>query len=730
MGGSVKEEAWRVIVKERKRQLAEEGESRVTSESRGLGEAMGEAKEGDRVRASETDYSLAGSRRGGEGLKRRIQPTWIGPRSATLSTGQRVIGRLSEHARLVDTVEILPVSNLIVFDRQRGPQGLWGRFAGRGLRYRAGVLPHSFLSPPAIGRVISIDEGNLLAASEGLGRYLSLMADGVSVIDSSEEAASGTCLFSMVNSARNGFIGEVAEEGVPEIDPRWAKAVATVRYCFDEFVGSAQWKGIPGATNGVDEILGDYGSGTEEDRSDREDEEQGTKIDNSALHSPGSKRIARTAGIRFPQVTVPVSEFGALVGALQQWRSPGSATKRRGHHLEWETWVRYCGSLQELPLNHSDLLKGVPLKDAQNVVAYFASSLREQGENPRQIQGTLRRVCAGFVEAGEVHNSSLLFTTKNNSALNHVMKLCKITVLEHREAVSRRLEKEALPVPTELELATVKKLSNSATWDDTAGLDKLGTCAMGLVSLAFGSRASNIARLGPSNEHYLREEDVSFEVERLGDNGCAETIMCTCGQTLRMALGLEGAGIVSEIAAVDKVVGIRFYFLTSKSSSLQRDGGMATGTYPHWVRRGDASEAHVLATIMFWELNRGAGNPKAPFFCRQKHGATHRPRMVRMEDWVAALQQSAAALGLPPRRFTARSSRVTLATVGQAAGATTAEVNLVGGWATGSTEAASTYAKGPADNLYNLRARGSRVAGVSVEDIKRRLRTRLGSEVK
>ncbi len=112
------------------------------------------------------------------------------------------------------------------------------------------------------------------------------------------------------------------------------------------------------------------------------------------------------------------------------------------------------------------------------------------------------------------------------------------------------------------------------------------------------------------------------------------------------------------------------------------------------------------------------GTPSDPFFCRNQLGKTHRKRQVRAADWVEALQRAAEPLGLPSKRFTARSSRTTLASVGQAAGATAAEINLVGGWAVGSTVAAGSYAKGTADNTFSTEARGGNAAGVSLKAVQ------------
>ena len=78
-------------------------------------------------------------------------------------------------------------------------------------------------------------------------------------------------------------------------------------------------------------------------------------------------------------------------------------------------------------------------------------------------------------------------------------------------------------------------------------------------------------------------------------------------------------------------------------------------------------------------------------------------------------------MGLPGHRFTARSSRITLATTGQVVAATAAEINAMGGWASGSSVAAGIYAKGSADNCFSMAAKGG--DAVTVRHIRKRLRS-------
>jgi hypothetical protein len=436
---------------------------------------------------------------------------------------------------------------------------------------------------------------------------------------------------------------------------------------------------------------------------------------------PKTKRVARVTALTFTPNTLPLEGFGAVVGAIERRADTNGARKKKNPtNHGWDAWRRYCDSLQSLPVGHNNILRGVIEGDARDIVAHFAYSLRERNETLQQIWTTLSNTSAGFFRSGETSRGRDLFTVDGNPALAKILKLCQPTVGERRNAVSSWLENEKLPIPEELEDAAYNLLWKENNWEDITGLDSRGACAMGLVSVAFGARPSNLVKLNAQNGHYLREEDVRFEVETVKADGTAGSELYTCGSQLREALGLTGSGVVSDATLVTRVVGISFWFLTSKPSSMQRDGGLASGTYAHWLRRGCRREVRALECVVLWELNRGIGASSDPFFCRNKLGRTLKTRQIRIEDWVEALQQAAEPLGLPAKRFTARSSRVTLASVGQAAGATAAEINLVGGWAVGSTVAAGSYAKGTADNTFSLTARGGNAAGVSLKAVQHR----------
>ena len=239
----------------------------------------------------------------------------------------------------------------------------------------------------------------------------------------------------------------------------------------------------------------------------------------------------------------------------------------------------------------------------------------------------------------------------SSGAITQAKQGARMTTDQIRAAALRKEETKILPAVVEMVIYLRNKLWVKSGMD-RRGLDQKGTYMALAISFDSGLRPCNVTlRDGPrAEDHCIRAQHFRFLVE--GETG---KLKLTGGEEIRAFLTGDLDAHMAKVLCVDIVV------LTGKNQNRASFSQQA-----RTIGRGSVFETGLLEDILEWMVISGVKAEDefvTRYFARAggAPGAFDRkvvtPQMVR-----EAVKESCVALGLPPKRYSAKSLRSGFAT--------------------------------------------------------------------
>ena len=393
-----------------------------------------------------------------------------------------------------------------------------------------------------------------------------------------------------------------------------------------------------------------------------------------------------------------ITRFAMKLQDGQEW-----ATKHQNAFARYVRW--FCARFQareERTLDTYLLRDGARADratDNQLTIAEYVMHLFTEGVKGPMLRKAVTELNKCFLLCGSSGVDSL-FSTSTNHYLKLALDGGKLTVPEIRVALEKKLEARPAPILPKMQALLRVRMWDHRRWDDDADMIVKGAYVCLMLGLDFGMRPSNLVRgdlrkyggVKQRNPHYLRMKNLSFVFEGVIPNTsvpCSNTVVPA--NALKSFIRLAGgqppwAPALSPVQAIFNIIS------TKTTSRISAEAQVEAATMTKMLSRRTPVESHHLDAITEWCMRVDGDDDEAVF---SRVGTRSRSRRyIRSRDVVGPMRAAAEELGMDPKRFSARSMRVTYATIAAASAVSSAEINDMG-WAKGSTVAASTYTRSP-----------------------------------
>ena len=340
-----------------------------------------------------------------------------------------------------------------------------------------------------------------------------------------------------------------------------------------------------------------------------------------------------------------------------------------------------------LRLSHDGLKT---LGEAQAVAARFAIHMHSSGLKGTTLTSALRTMKRVFFLRGS-ETAESLWSTQSNPLLALANVGCRLSAAEEKELIKGRISRKPDAILSEMQ-AWLRERLWTTPWHTDAGMNSRGAFACLVLGIDFALRPSNLLRGDKRrvrgevvrNPHVLLGAEVIFVVE--GETG-EEHVSAAL---LRTKLKGDYGGYVEE-KDVERVTCCLFRILTSKTTTgVGTAEATSAGARLRYLGRRTTREETHLVVLACWCANCGARDEE-PIFSRIGP-QSHRRRYLTRKDIVQPLKEAATHLGFNPDRYTAKSMRVTYASVAEAAEVPLEEINQTG-WAPGSVVGSAVYSR-------------------------------------
>jgi hypothetical protein len=370
------------------------------------------------------------------------------------------------------------------------------------------------------------------------------------------------------------------------------------------------------------------------------------------------------------------------------------------------TYVRWVISRVDRPseLTQDDVLLNPPplgrivsnLSEAQVFIASYSVYLYEQRIKASALVTALRNLKYAFYLRGSPLADSLL-SADHNPFLSLALRGSRLTAEEETDLMRRRISRKPDAILTNMQDALRTTLWNGTSWNTDAGMDQKGAYACLMLGIDFALRPSNLLRGDKRrvhgemvrNPHVLMASEVQFVIIDSTHEPDAVEVRIEATMLRQYLLIPDGAyASESDVSAVSHCL---FRILTTKSTTMvsAAESTEAASRIRYLGRRTPMEECHLLA-FTCWCANSGIVDDE-PIFARIGP-QSHRRRYLTKRDIVNPLKNAAIELGLDPALYSAKSMRVTYASVATAASVPSAEMNRVG-WSTQSNVARTVYSR-------------------------------------
>ena len=382
------------------------------------------------------------------------------------------------------------------------------------------------------------------------------------------------------------------------------------------------------------------------------------------------------------------------LGVTEQISESGVYADAFGTYVRW---VHSCSNRpSELTLKDVLLDPGrvaTNLAEAQVYIARYSVFLYEQQIKASSLVTALRNLKYAFYLRGSMSADSL-FSAEHNPFLSLALRGSRFTAEEEKELMSRRIARKPDAILSNMQESLRTTLWIRTVWNTDSGMDKKGAYVCLMLGIDFALRPSNLLRgdkrlvrgIMVRNPHVLLASEVQFVLN--SDLEAVEERVSAA--LLREHLKIPDGTFVNE-TDLTVVSHCLFRILTTKSTTMVSavESTEAASRIRYLGRRTPMEECHLLA-FTCWCINTGVVNEE-PIFARVGP-QSHRRRYITKRDIVNPLKVAAVELGLDPTLYSARSMRVTYASVATAAAVPMAEMNRVG-WSSQSNVAQTVYSR-------------------------------------
>ena len=382
------------------------------------------------------------------------------------------------------------------------------------------------------------------------------------------------------------------------------------------------------------------------------------------------------------------------LGVTEQTSESGVYADAFGTYVRWVH--SHCNGPSELTLKDVLLNPGrvaANLAEAQVYIARYSVFLYEQQVKASSLVTALRQLKYAFYLRGSISADSL-FSTDHNPFLSLALRGSRFTAEEEKELMIRRIARKPDAILSNMREALRTTLWSHTVWSTDSGMDKKGAYVCLMLGIDFALRPSNLLRgdkrlvrgIMGRNPHVLLACEVQFMVNSDLDAGEERVSASLLREHLKIPDGMYVNE--SDLAMVSHCL---FRILTTKSTTMvsAAESSEAASRIRYLGRRTPMEECHLLA-FTCWCVNSGVVNEE-PIFARIGP-QSHRRRYLTKRDIVSPLKAAAVELGLDPTLYSARSMRVTYASVATAAAVPMAEINRVG-WSSQSNIAKTVYSR-------------------------------------
>jgi hypothetical protein len=363
----------------------------------------------------------------------------------------------------------------------------------------------------------------------------------------------------------------------------------------------------------------------------------------------------------------------------------GSAIQYKGH---WSKWADFLGSIAEEDRPDEYLEEVVEAEDKVMFIMGFIWYLVEELgiKGAKEVSGVVSGVRFQWKKEGV--DSSFFEDHRVRAA----KKGARLTTEQMRAWARKSRDNRKLPAFWGMVQWLREELYKGSGWD-ADGMYNKGVYLAAAVAFDVGLRPGNVRKVdGPNREdHCIRAGELVFRVEEGGTE-----IAISGGEPIREYLGIEiGEGWTVNAERLAALKGVGVQVVTSKTSNRVR------APLTEWtIQRGNEFE-EALVTDLGEFMVRSGVKGEDPFCSRWaagRRGVLQR-KVVTSADLSKAVKRAAAAFGLPPANFSAKSLRSGFASHMAACGVPQEQFKARGGW--------SEKSRVPNDHYIHQFARGA-----------------------
>ena len=408
-----------------------------------------------------------------------------------------------------------------------------------------------------------------------------------------------------------------------------------------------------------------------------------------------------------PDQLAELSAF--LMGSVKAGTRTGYATACR----LWDTYLAEVYSLSVGTVAHPDRFLSNISEDhlCAVILADFVRHLRTLGYRGKAVSKVLSGLRFAFTTS---------FPFRDRGFDSHLVKTArKACFMSRSELLASFVRAEQIrKAPLPVEFLNTARASHwdgvLAAWDLPGGKGSLrrGSYLGVLLSMNTGLRVGHVAHSN-SDDHLILAGDVIFQLRPPASdvsNSPASAWQFAGGGAARQAVLTLYGGLGLDLVGRLSIVESMFYLIpTSKTrgSISQQQSSASVGhtkgaLEPFSCDRGTDLSTHLLEGLFEWDLRSHTFPGEQLLSYRYidvgKHCRTSTKqlqsipgvtgnamgRRINTKDIAVLIKGEAAAMGLNPKNFSSKSSRMWLASNSQAMGLTNEERNSIGMWAPGS----------------------------------------------